>query len=101
MQVLNLIKPIASIKKLLITTNLATDVPEFAVGDEKRLMQVLLNVIGNAVKFTKEGSVSVTALVAKAESLRDARTPDFIPLATDDHFYLRVQVNFIILFFKH
>ncbi|XP_021857131.2 ethylene receptor [Spinacia oleracea] len=92
-EVLNLIKPIASIKKLLITTNLATDVPEFAVGDEKRLMQVLLNVIGNAVKFTKEGSVSVTALVAKAESLRDARTPDFIPLATDDHFYLRVQVK--------
>ncbi|XP_021728671.1 ethylene receptor-like [Chenopodium quinoa] len=92
-EVLNLIKPIASVKKLLITTTMAPDVPEFAIGDEKRLMQVLLNVIGNAVKFTKEGSVSVTALVAKAECLRDARTPDFIPVATDDHFYLRVQVK--------
>jgi ethylene receptor len=101
MQVLNLIKPIASVKKLLITSSLAPDVPEFAVGDEKRLMQVLLNIIGNAVKFTKEGSVSITAAVAKIESLRNPRTPDFVPVATDDRFYLQVQVDFIIsIFFR-
>lgn len=92
-EVLNLIKPIASVKKLSITSTLASDVPEFALGDEKRLMQVLLNVIGNAVKFTKEGSVSITSLVVKAESLRDVRTPEFLPVATDGHFYLRVQVK--------
>ncbi|XP_057534505.1 ethylene receptor-like isoform X2 [Amaranthus tricolor] len=92
-EVLNLIKPIASVKKLLITSSLAPDVPEFAVGDEKRLMQVLLNIIGNAVKFTKEGSVSITAAVAKIESLRNPRTPDFVPVITDDHFYLQVQVK--------
>lgn len=98
MQILNLIKPIASVKKLSITSTLAPDVPEFAVGDEKRLLQVLLNIIGNAVKFTKEGSILVNAVVAKAESLRDSRTPDFIPVATDGHFYLRVQVNSLFLF---
>lgn len=92
-EVLNLIKPIASVKKLLITLNLLPDVPELAVGDEKRLMQVLLNIVGNAVKFSKEGSISVTAFVAKAESLRDPRAPDFIPALTDNHFYLRVQVK--------
>jgi len=98
MQVLNLIKPIASVRKLLITLNLAPDVPEFAVGDEKRLMQVLLNIVGNAVKFSKEGSISVTALVAKSESLRDPRAPDFIPAPTDNHFYLRVQVCIFVSF---
>ncbi|KAK2968729.1 hypothetical protein RJ640_005916 [Escallonia rubra] len=92
-EVLNLIKPIASVKKLLITLSLASDLPEYAVGDEKRLMQTLLNVVGNAVKFSKDGSISLSAFVAKSESLRDPRVPDFFPVPSDNHFYLRVQVK--------
>ncbi|KAJ4847170.1 mitochondrial 2-enoyl thioester reductase [Turnera subulata] len=92
-EVLNLIKPIASVKKLLVVLNLAPDLPEFAVGDEKRLMQIILNVVGNAVKFSKEGSVSITAILAKSDALRDSRTPDFFPIPSENHFYLRVQVK--------
>ncbi|XP_038679257.1 ethylene receptor isoform X2 [Tripterygium wilfordii] len=92
-EVLNLIKPIASVKKLLITLNLAPELPEFAVGDEKRLMQTILNVVGNAVKFSKEGSISITAFVAKGETLRDPQAPDFFPVSSNNHFYLRVQVK--------
>ncbi|KAL0399553.1 UNVERIFIED_CONTAM: Ethylene receptor [Sesamum radiatum] len=67
---------------------------EYAVGgDEKRLMQVVLNVVGNAVKFTKEGGISISAFVAKSESLRDPRAPDFFPIPSDNHFYLRVEVK--------
>lgn len=95
-QVLNLIKPIASVKKLMITLHLAPDLPEYAVGDEKRLMQTLLNVVGNAVKFSKEGTVSITAFVAKSESLRDSRAPDFFPVPSENHFYLRVQVSSVV-----
>ena len=93
LQVLNLIKPIASVKKLPVTLNLAPDLPEYAIGDEKRLMQTILNVVGNAVKFSKQGSISITAFVAKSESLRDSRATDFFPVPSDNHFYLRVQVN--------
>ena len=87
-----MIKPIASIKKLFVSSSLSTDLPELAVGDEKRLMQIMLNVVGNAVKFSKEGNISVFAFVAKSESLRDSHTPDFFPVHSDNHFYLRVQV---------
>lgn len=93
-----MIKPIASVKKLFVSLNLAADVPEYAIGDEKRLMQTLLNVVGNAVKFTKEGTISITAFVAKSESLRDPRAPDFLPVPSENHFYLRVQVGPLLLF---
>ncbi|XWS27456.1 hypothetical protein CRYUN_Cryun26dG0116700 [Craigia yunnanensis] len=89
--VLNLIKPIASVKKLHVSLNLSPDLPEYAIGDEKRLMQTILNVVGNAVKFSKEGSISITAFVAKSESLRDSQAPEFYPVPSDIHFYLRVK----------
>ncbi len=84
----------ASVKKLLVTLNLAQDLPVYAVGDEKRLMQTMLNVVGNAVKFSKEGTISIIAFVAKSESLRDSRAPDFFPMPSENHFYLHVQVCF-------
>lgn len=92
MQVIELIKPIASVKKLPISLILAPDLPNHAIGDEKRLMQTLLNVVGNAVKYTKEGYVSIRASVAKPESLQDWRPPEFYPASSDGHFYIRVQV---------
>ncbi|KAF3436489.1 hypothetical protein FNV43_RR23581 [Rhamnella rubrinervis] len=92
-EVVNLVKPIASVKKLSLTLLLAPDLPVYVVGDEKRLMQIILNIVGNAVKFTKEGYVSIIASVAKPESLRDWHLPEFYPAASDGHIYLRVQVK--------
>ncbi|CAI9274434.1 unnamed protein product [Lactuca saligna] len=92
-EVLNLIRPVASVKRLFVTLSLSSDLPEYAVGDEKRLMQIILNIIGNAVKFSKEGSISISAIMAKPDSLRDPRAPDFFPLLSDNNFFLRVQVK--------
>lgn len=92
-EVANMIKPIASVKRLAVSLSLAQDLPEYVVGDEDRLMQTLINIAGNAVKFSKEGGISITAVVANTESLRDSRSPDFFPLPSDNHFYLRVQVK--------
>eukprot|EP00249_Psilotum_nudum_P024338 c29160_g2_i2 orf=389-2275(-) len=91
-EVLNLVKPIASVKKLCICLRLAPDLPEFAIGDDKRLMQTTLNIVGNAIKFTKEGSVTVMVCLERQEYLRDPRFPDFRLTHGDQHFYLRVQV---------
>lgn len=92
-EVHNLVKPIASVKKLSVSMNLAPDLPEYTVGDDKRLMQTVLNVLGNAVKFSKEGSVSVTVLLERPDSLRDPRAPEIYLVQGDRHFYLRVQVK--------
>ncbi|KAJ6723389.1 ETHYLENE RESPONSE SENSOR 1 [Salix koriyanagi] len=92
-EVVNLIKPIASVKKLSVTSIMAPDLPARAVGDEKRLKQTILNVVGNAVKFTKEGYVSIVVSVAKPDSLRDWKPFESYPMPSDDHFYLLVQVK--------
>jgi CheY-like chemotaxis protein len=77
----------AAQKGIELACQVAPDVPETLLGDAGRLRQVLLNVLGNAVKFTQRGevvlSVAVEAAGPDAVALRFAVRDTGIGIAED------------------
>ncbi len=89
-QVATILEPEARRKKLDLDVYVAPDVPASVVGDEQRCRQVLLNLAGNAVKFTDCGRVLVRISLeplsgsADEECLRFAVRDTGIGIAADD-----------------
>lgn len=57
----SLLRPRAMGKGISLRTNLSTAIPDRVLSDPTRLRQILMNLVGNAVKFTEVGHVVVTA----------------------------------------
>ncbi len=62
------VSPLIGKKNLRITTHFAEPIPDYT-GDADRILQVLINVLSNAVKFTDEGLVSFSVQEKNGEVL--------------------------------
>lgn len=61
------ISMLADQKRLELFSTINHDVPDYIYGDGERLKQVLLNLLGNAVKFTHQGHISVKVTLLKED----------------------------------
>ncbi len=83
----------AHAKQLEIACDIASDVPTMLIGDGGRIRQVVLNLVGNAIKFTQQGEVVLTVRVEEEDQqalvlhfdIRD--TGDGIPLAKQEQIF--------------
>lgn len=67
----------ANEKSLDLAFEIDNSVPDYVVGDPFRLRQILLNLVGNAIKFTNQGEVKVT--IKKSKDLISTCAPDEFP----------------------
>jgi CheY-like chemotaxis protein len=66
----NIMQIMAEKKGLVLSCELPADIPSLFVGDSTRLRQVLFNLIGNAIKFTKQGQIKVAVGVERINGNR-------------------------------
>ena len=55
------LQPEADKKKILLECNIDESIPTYIFSDKNRIIQIMFNLIGNAIKFTNMGSVKIVA----------------------------------------
>jgi signal transduction histidine kinase/AmiR/NasT family two-component response regulator len=77
-EALSLFGPIASQKGLVLKVDATPSGQDVLCGDPQRLQQVLFNLIGNAIKFTERGSITVKCSQTRGPDGRNALTLEVI-----------------------
>src|SRR5690606_34185753 len=69
-EVAGLMAPVAERKGLAFVDAMAADAPAALHGDRTRIQQILLNLLGNAIKFTETGHVALETAALAPQGLR-------------------------------
>jgi two-component system sensor histidine kinase ChiS len=68
-------------KNLTLDFDLAPEVPRFVVADESKLRQILMNLLGNATKFTVEGGIALRVFSEEPSTTKDEETLESLMLS--------------------
>ena len=66
----------AESKDLKFAFDKAANVPQFVITDEGKLRQVLINLLGNALKFTEKGGVTLRVMTSNQQSATNQQSTD-------------------------
>jgi signal transduction histidine kinase/ActR/RegA family two-component response regulator len=80
-EVRSLLQPGATAKGLALDLHFAPSAAQILIGDPVRVRQVLLNLVGNAIKFTSSGTIRIEVSQADAERIRVSVTDTGIGVA--------------------
>ena len=69
-ETINLLRIKADDRHLALSGKVDDDVPEILTGDPTRIRQILINLVGNAIKFTHKGGVSLGVKLESAEDVK-------------------------------
>jgi signal transduction histidine kinase/ligand-binding sensor domain-containing protein/CheY-like chemotaxis protein len=73
----------AAEKNLSLNFEKDPSVPAYLIGDPTRLMQIVTNLVGNAIKFTNDGSVKIICKQAAAETESNGKVAETFTLLTE------------------
>jgi PAS domain S-box-containing protein len=67
--IISLLSPKAEAKNLVFSMDIDRRIPNILIGDENRLRQIIINLLGNSLKFTEEGKVRIEVKLNKIDSI--------------------------------
>jgi CheY-like chemotaxis protein len=93
-EVVDLMRVLANSKGLRMSVHIDAALPEWIRVDGSRLNQILFNLLGNAIKFTEQGSVALTATVSPERVDRFDLTVVDTGIGIDDQYLHRIFESF-------
>ncbi|KAH7293505.1 hypothetical protein KP509_28G028600 [Ceratopteris richardii] len=93
-EVANFANPMARSKGLRFVLDLSSEIPQHVIGDEKRLLQITLNLIGDVIKSAKRGTVVVAVRLDTEEDFKwHSQKLAWRPSFRDGFVFLRTEIK--------